>query len=274
MARTSSERNPQHSFECRDAEFKDHMVSLRAISPLGKVVESAPHRVRVWAERKTPAPQALFRILTQNPKVGDPIQLVDKTTGLSDAVQWDVDGEEKSSARNPEIRVSTPGEKTVRMTVRGPGGESVATKTITVSPRYAQPVVSCDASKLSGTAPLTVQFTSSITGDYKSLRWTFGDGQSSSDSNPRHTFAMAANYDASLIVSPMDGTQPDTEEKIFIKVAKPWPVWAKVTAAAISCLILLGSAVGLIRRTPPQGAAIARLLLGGTGAGLPDNPAD
>ena len=114
------------------------------------------------------------------------------------------------------------------MTVHGPGGESVATKTITVRPRYAQPIVSCEASKLSRTAPLTVEFTSGITGDYKSLRWTFGDGESSSDSNPRHTFATAADYNASLIVSPMDGTQPDTEQKIVIKVTKPWPVWAKV----------------------------------------------
>ena len=245
---SSSERNPQHIFECTDSEFKDHTASLRAVSPLGKVVESAPHTVRVWAEKKAPAPHAMFRILTQNPKVGDPIQLIDEATGAVETVQWIVDGEPKGSARNPEFRVSTPGEKTVQMTVHGPGGESIATKKITVQPRHTQPTVWCGASKLSGTAPLTVQFTNRITGDHKSLLWTFGDGQSSTDSNPRHTFATATNYDVSLSVSPMDGTHPNVKQRIVIKVTKPWPVWAKVAAAAVPCLILIGCAAGLVSR--------------------------
>jgi len=249
---TSSERNPQHTFKSSDAEFKDRVVGLRAVSPLGRVVESAPHTVRVWAEKKAPAPQALFRIVTQNPKVGDPVQLVNDTTGPVDTTQWDVDGKPTSSGRNPEFRIDTPGEKTVRLTVRGPGGESVATKKMVVYSRYAQPVVSCGASKLSGTAPLTVQFTNRITGDYKSLLWTFGDGESSTDSNPRHTFATATDYVVSLAVSPMDGTQPATKEKVVITVTKPWPVWAKATAAAVACLILIGGAIGLIRRRRRQ----------------------
>lgn len=93
---------------------------------------------------------------------------------------------------------------------------------------------------------MTVQFTSRITGDYKSLRWTFGDGQSSNDSNPSHTFKTANNYDVSLLVLPMDGTQQETEQKLIIKATKPWPVWAKVAAAAAICLLLVSGAIGLI----------------------------
>ena len=245
---TSTERNPQHTYECGDSEFKDHAVSLRVFSPLGKAVEATPHTVRVWAEKKAPAPQAMFRILTQNPRAGDPLQLVDETTGLVEVVQWTVDGEAKGSTRNPEFCISTPGEKTIRMTVRGPGGESVATKTITVRPRYSQPVVWCGASKLTGTAPLTVQFTNRVTGDYKSLQWTFGDGQTSSNSSPRHTFVTATNYVAVLTVAPLDGTQQDTKQSIVINVVKPWALWAKVTAVAVPCIILLACAAGLIRQ--------------------------
>jgi PKD repeat protein len=243
---TSAERNPQHTFECRDSAFKDHTVSLSAVSPAGKAVESTPHTIRVWAEKMAPAPQAMFRILTQNPKVGDPIQLVDETTGPAETVQWDVDGELKNSVRNPEFHVSTPGEKTIRMTVRGPGGESVITKKITVYPRYAQPVVWCGASKVSGTAPLTVAFTNRIAGDYKRLLWTFGDGQSSTNSSPCHTFAKATNYVVSLTVAPMDSKQPDMEQRVVIKVIKPWPFWAKATAAALPSLMLIGYAAFLI----------------------------
>ena len=245
---TSAERNPQHAFDCKDSEFRDRTVSLRAVSPLGKSVEAAPHTVRVWAEKKVPAPQAAFRILMQNPKVGDPIQVVNETTGLVETVQWDVDGEPHGSARNPEIRVSTPGEKTIRMIVRGPGGESVATGKVTVLPRYAHPVVWCGASTLTGTAPLTVQFTSRITGDYKSLLWKFGDGQSSTDTSPRHTFANATDHSVSLTVFPMGGTQESIEQVLTIEVVKPWPTWAKAIAAVLPCLILIGVLAGLIRQ--------------------------
>jgi PKD repeat protein len=243
---TSVERNPQHTFLCEDSERKDYTVTLRAVSPLGKVAEAPPHTATVWAEKKAPAPQAAFRILTQNLRAGDPIQLVDETTGPVETVQWDVDGESKGSARNPEFVVGTPGEKTIRMTVRGPGGESVVTKKIVVQNRFAQPVVWCGASKLSGKAPLTVQFTNSVTGDYKSLVWTFGDGKSSTNGNPIHTFATVTNYTVSLSVTPMDPTHPETKKQLTIKVVKPWPAWVKAAAVGVPFLLLLGGVAGAV----------------------------
>lgn len=241
---TSVERNPEHTFHWKDSEFKDLAVSVLAVSPLGKAVASVPHAVRVWAEKKAPAPHARFRVLTQHPKVGQPIQVVDETTGPVESVQWDVDGEPKGSNRNPEIVVSTPGEKTFRMTVRGPGGESVATRTVLVDPQYSQPVVRCGASRLHGTAPVMVQFTNVITGDFASLLWQFGDGQSSTNSSPSHTFATGTNYVVSLTVFPMDRLQSSVEKRIVIKVAKPWPLRAKAIAVAVPSLLLLGAVVG------------------------------
>ena len=245
---TSVERNPQHTFQSNDSDHRDCTVTLRAVSPLGKAAEANPHTVRVWAEKKAPAPQASFRVLTQRPRAGDPIQLVDETTGPVESVQWEVDGESKGSARNPEFVVSTPGERIVRMTVRGPGGESVATRKIIVQPRFAQPVVWCGASKLSGTAPLTVQFTNRITGDYKSIVWVFGDGKSSTNGSPIHTFATVTNYTVSLTVIPKDPTQSETKQQITIKVIKPWPTWAKAAAVGIPCLLLLGVMAGLVHQ--------------------------
>jgi hypothetical protein len=119
---------------------------------------------------------------------------------------------------------------------------------VVVLPQYAQPAVSCAASKLTGTAPLTVQFTSEITGDYKSLVWTFGDGNSSTNGNPIHTFATATNYTVSLTVTPMDATQPQATKQFAIKVTKPWPAWAKVAAVGIPCLLLVGTMVGMVHQ--------------------------
>jgi hypothetical protein len=107
-------------------------------------------------------------------------------------------------------------------------------------------VVWCGASKLSGKAPLTVQFTNRITGDYKSLVWTFGDGKSSTNGNPIHTFAAVTNYAVSLIVTPMDPTHPETKKQLTIKAIKPWPAWAKAAAVGIPCLLLLGTMAGAV----------------------------
>ncbi len=228
-------------------EPRMYRVTLQ-VTGLQGTQNSATVLVRAIEPEKIPAPQAAFRILTQQPKVGSPIQLVDETKGPVESVTWEVDGVSMGTTRNPEFVLGTAGEKTVRLTVHGPGGESVATRKLVVQPQYVQPVVWCGASKFSGTAPLTVQFTNRITGDYKSLVWTFGDGQTSTNSNPTHTYNAATNYTASLIVTPMDATQPEARKQLTIKVVKPWPAWAKATAVGVPCLLLLGGAAGVVCR--------------------------
>jgi hypothetical protein len=44
----------------------------------------------------------------------------------------------------------------------------------------------------------------------------------------------------------MDSKQPDMEQRVVIKVIKPWPFWAKATAAALPSLMLIGYAAFLI----------------------------
>ena len=61
----------------------------------------------------------------------------------------------------------------------------------------------------SGRAPLTVQFTDQSTGNLTGWSWDFGDGSTSTDQNPSHTYTAAGTYDVSLTVS--DGTQTNTK---------------------------------------------------------------
>jgi outer membrane protein OmpA-like peptidoglycan-associated protein len=72
------------------------------------------------------------------------------------------------------------------------------------------PPSACTASgnPTSGTAPLTVQFDGSASGgcpDY-TYAWNFGDGNSSSDQNPSHTYETVGDYFASLTVTDSKGT--------------------------------------------------------------------
>ncbi len=56
-------------------------------------------------------------------------------------------------------------------------------------------------SPLTGTAPLTVSFTDASSGTISGWWWSFGDGGSSSETNPSHGYTQTGVYTVSLTVS-------------------------------------------------------------------------
>ena len=62
----------------------------------------------------------------------------------------------------------------------------------------------------SGAAPLTVQFTDQSTGVVLSWLWDFGDGTTSTEQNPAHTYTDPGTYTVSLTVTSPDGTDTET----------------------------------------------------------------
>jgi len=62
------------------------------------------------------------------------------------------------------------------------------------------PTADFSASPLSGNAPLTVSFTDSSAGAPTSHLWDFGDGNTSAQQHPTHTYATAGSHDVSLTV--------------------------------------------------------------------------
>jgi cytochrome c len=71
------------------------------------------------------------------------------------------------------------------------------------------PLARASASPTSGPAPLTVNFSSEGTedldGDEITLQWSFGDGSTSTEANPTHTYASAGAYTAQLRVTDSTG---------------------------------------------------------------------
>ncbi len=67
------------------------------------------------------------------------------------------------------------------------------------------------ASPTEGVLPLTVTFTNTSTGDYTSSLWDFGDGITSTLTNPTHTYTAAGVYTVTLTVS--DGIDTSTMTK-------------------------------------------------------------
>lgn len=79
------------------------------------------------------------------------------------------------------------------------------------------------AEPISGIVPLMVQFSDSSAGSISTRLWDFGDGNSSAELNPSHTFADTGIYTISLTVSGDEGVNTETKMD-FITVALPAPI--------------------------------------------------
>jgi uncharacterized repeat protein (TIGR01451 family) len=101
---------------------------------------------------------------------------------------------------------SEPG--TYSYTVTCGDGVSPDTDTgkVTVLP---EPTADFTADKTSGCAPLTVLFTDQSTGNPRSWSWRFGDGVTSTEQNPSHTYDSPGTYEVRLTVTNDCGSDTD-----------------------------------------------------------------
>ncbi len=82
------------------------------------------------------------------------------------------------------------------------------------------PTANFSGSPTSGVAPLAVNFTDSSTDAPTSWSWTFGDGGSSTDQNPSHSYTTAGTYSVSLTASNTYGSDGLTRTD-YITVTEP-----------------------------------------------------
>lgn len=78
-------------------------------------------------------------------------------------------------------------------------------------PLYPDPVTDFAANPLSGSGPLTVEFLDISTGYPTSWLWNFGDGQTSAEQHPTHTYRNDGYYTVSLTVTNPSGSDVETK---------------------------------------------------------------
>ena len=87
------------------------------------------------------------------------------------------------------------------------------------------PVARATADKDSGPTPLTVAFSSAgsedADGDELTFRWDFGDGQSSTEANPTHTFTTAGTYNVRLTATDSTGKAGSSTVVITVGNTRP-----------------------------------------------------
>lgn len=121
---------------------------------------------------------------------------------------WDFGDGATSTTSLPSHTFNTPGSYNVELTLTDANG-AVATNTVSIEVQAPDAlIVNPSASPDHGIAPLTVQFQGDASGGSGTLeyQWNFGDGQTSTEKNPRHIYVSAGSYTASLVVTDALGT--------------------------------------------------------------------
>jgi serine protease AprX len=128
------------------------------------------------------------------------VSFSDMSTGVPASWLWDFGDGNTSTDQNPIHTYSTAGKYTVGLTVENAAGSNTETKSEYINVTKKVPTADFSASATSGKAPLKVQFTDRSTGSPTSWKWSFGDGSSSTQKNPKHTYSKAGKYAVSLTV--------------------------------------------------------------------------
>jgi PKD repeat protein len=98
------------------------------------------------------------------------------------------------------------------------------------TPTTTPPTAAFSATPVSGNAPLEVQFTDASTAGSSPITayaWSFGDGGTSTEANPSHTYAQGT-YTVRLTVTTADGTDEEVKTALISVAADP--TWAADTS--------------------------------------------
>jgi PKD repeat protein len=87
------------------------------------------------------------------------------------------------------------------------------------------PTADFSADPLIGNAPLDVQFTDETSGAADSWIWEFGDGDTSHQRHPLHTYTGIGDYDVTLTVSGPGGGDSETKYDYISVVGNPDSAW-------------------------------------------------
>jgi PKD repeat protein len=201
---TSSVQNPIHTYSTAGT----NAVSLTVSNSNGSNTTIKDNFISVTIP-VTIIPGADFSAGPTSGTVPLNVQFTDLSSGEPTSWSWNFGDGAASSLQNPVHIYSSNGTYSVSLTVSNINGSNTITKDNFISafsPEMTIPEADFTASPTSGTIPLNVQFTDQSIGEPTSWSWNFGDGATSNQENPVHTYSTAGTYSVNLMVSNTNGS--------------------------------------------------------------------
>jgi len=222
---SSEEKNPVHTYNRAGV----YDVSLTISGPDGGANAAVPAMVSVTDLIEQPV-----AMISADTTAGDAplaVKFTDVSTGDVTTRTWDFGDGGSGAESEISHTYSKSGTYTARLTIKGPGGESQAEKNIVVAEPVSTPKAEFSTDTVSGVVPLAVSFMDMSTGSISSWIWDFGDGTSSTETNPMHTYSSAGSYRAGLTVSGPGGSS-HSEKGIIVNEPTTLPT-QEITPAPV-----------------------------------------
>jgi PKD repeat protein len=213
---TDLTQNPSHTF----IEQRDFQVQLTINNSMGQsyVINTISVGTELAAD---------FTFSPKNGEEGLYVKFSDQSKGGPTSWLWDFGDGQSSTEQNPEHLYLTANPQGYNVTLTVSNGETTSTKNSTDMIKVYQPLdAQFTANKISGMPPFDVVFTNQSSGGTSIVgwKWDFGDGSTSTQKSPTHTYATTGNFDVSLTITRSDGKKDVEVKNAYINSFKRFTV--------------------------------------------------
>jgi PKD repeat protein len=198
---TSTEQNPTHTYVAAGS----YTVSLNATNAGGSDTTTEANYIRTAV-----APVSSFIVNVTSGAVPLTVEFADQSTNTPTSWLWNFGDGQTSTEQNPVHTYASAGTYTVSMNATNIGGSDTTTQTEYIHAAVA-PIANFTVNAVSGSTPFAATFTDLSTNEPTSWLWNFGDGQTSTEQNPVHTYVTAGTYTVSLNTTNAGGSNTATQ---------------------------------------------------------------
>ena len=160
-------------------------------------------------DEPVPEPVASFTMSKSSAEINETITFTNSSENTNSYL-WDFGDGNTSTNENPTHTYSSIGTYTVSLIATGDGGENSTSKTITVA--YPFPIANFTMDKSSAEINETITFTNSSE-NVTSYFWDFGDGNTSTDENPTHSYSYSQNGERIISLTAINSSSEHTYTK-------------------------------------------------------------
>ncbi len=193
-----------------------------------------------------PIPAANFSYVGANLPAPAIVVFTNSSTNAT-SYSWDFGDNGISNDANPQHTYLTGGVFTVKLTATGDGGTNSTTKTVNIQNPIG-PVADFTVGGSGSQAPCIITFTNNSQ-NATSYNWDFGDGETSVEQNPAHTFSNGGNFNVRLTATGANGTNNIVKSVNIL----PMPTLCKISGISIlGCPITDGTGTAWDPFSPPD----------------------